>query len=183
MAYMKIAKTMKRKRPLSFQNTLKNYLKTSGSEIKQNKDFTKKPKMKKGKVILSLDLKSFEYKTPERVKYASLAQAKEIEDLRKRIKFLYHSKDEAGEFYREMFSDIFSYVSHRIPEISDETYRIDQAMKAGFGWELGPFEIWDAIGAQAAYETAIELGRDIAPWVKEMLGQGTSSFIRLKPML
>ena len=107
-----------------------------GDKTKQG--FYKKTKDEKGKkVILSLDLKSFEYKTPERVKYASLAQAKEIEDLRKRIKFLYHSKDEAGEFYREMFSDIFSYVSHRIPEISDETYRIDQAMKAGFGWELG----------------------------------------------
>ena len=53
-------------------------------------------------------------------------------------------------------------------------------MKAGFGWELGPFEIWDAIGAQAAYETAIELGRDIAPWVKEMLDQGTSSFYQVE---
>ena len=62
---------------------------------------------------------------------------------------------QTDEFYREMFSDIFSYVSHRIPEISDETYRIDQAMKAGFGWELGPFEIWDAIAAQAAYDKAI----------------------------
>ena len=79
-----------------------------------------------------------------------------------------------------MFSDIFSYVSHRIPEISDETYRIDQAMKAGFGWELGPFEIWDAIGAQAAYDKAIELRRDIAPWVKEMLDQGTSSFYQVE---
>ena len=88
-----------------------------GDKTKQG--FYKKTKDEKGKkVILSLDLKNFEYKTQERFKYASLAQAKEIEDLRKHIKFLYHSKDEAGEFYREMFSDIFSYVSHRIPEIS-----------------------------------------------------------------
>ena len=150
-----------------------------GDKTKQG--FYKKTKDEKGKkVILSLDLKNFEYKTPDRVKFSSLAQAKEIDDLRKRIKFLYHSKDEAGEFYREMFSDIFSYVSHRIPEISDETYRIDQAMKAGFGWELGPFEIWDAIGAQAAYDKAIELRRDIAPWVKEMLDQGTSSFYQVE---
>ena len=150
-----------------------------GDKTKQG--FYKKTKDEKGnKVILSLNLKSLEYETQKRVSYASLSQAKEIEDLRKRLKFLYHSKDEAGEFYREMFSDIFAYVSHRIPEISDETFRIDQAMKAGFGWELGPFEIWDAIGTQAAYDQALELGKDIAPWVKEMLDKGVGSFYQIK---
>ena len=149
-----------------------------GDKTKQG--FYKKTKDENGKkVILSLDLNSLEYKTQERVKFGALAQAKEIEDLRKRIAFLYNSKGEAGDFYREMFSDIFSYVSHRIPEISDESFRIDQAMRAGFGWELGPFEIWDAIGVQAAYDKAIELGKDIAPWVKEMLYNGVDSFYKI----
>jgi 3-hydroxyacyl-CoA dehydrogenase len=150
-----------------------------GDKTKQG--FYKKTKDENGKkVILSLDLKSLEYKTQERVKFGAVAQAKEIEDLRKRIAFLYNSKGEAGDFYREMFSDIFSYVSHRIPEISDESYRIDQAMKAGFGWELGPFEIWDAIGVQAAYDKALELGKVIAPWVKDMLDNGVDSFYKIE---
>ena len=150
-----------------------------GDKTKQG--FYKKTKDENGKkVILSLDLNSLEYKTQERVKFDAIAQAKEIEDLRTRITFLYNSKGEAGDFYREMFSDIFSYVSHRIPEISDESYRIDQAMRAGFGWELGPFEIWDAIGVQAAYDKAIELGKDIAPWVKEMLDNGVDSFYKIE---
>jgi len=150
-----------------------------GDKTKQG--FYKKTKDENGKkVILSLDLNSLEYKTQERVKFGAVAQAKEIEDLRKRIAFLYNSKGGAGDFYREMFSDIFSYVSHRIPEISDESYRIDQAMKAGFGWELGPFEIWDAIGVQAAYDKALELGKVIAPWVKDMLDNGVDSFYKIE---
>jgi len=149
-----------------------------GDKTKQG--FYKKTKDENGKkVILSLDLNSLEYKTQERVKFGAIAQAKEIEDLRKRIAFLYNSKGEAGDFYREMFSDIFSYVSHRVPEISDESFRIDQAMRAGFGWELGPFEIWDAIGVQTAYDKAIELGKNIAPWVKEMLDTGVDSFYKI----
>ena len=150
-----------------------------GDKTKQG--FYKKTKDEHGKkVILSLDLKTLEYKAQERVKFPSISKAKEIEDLKKRIKFLYNSKDEAGEFYREMFSEIFSYVSHRIPEISDETFRIDEAMKVGFGWELGPFELWDAIGVQSAYENAIELGINIAPWVNKMLDSGITSFYKIE---
>ena len=165
------------KLPKYVQSLLDN--KWLGDKTKQG--FYKKTKDENGKkAILSLDLNTLEYKAQERVKFAALAQAKEIDDLRKRIAFLYNSKGEAGDFYREMFSDIFSYVSHRIPEISDESFRIDQAMKAGFGWELGPFEIWDAIGVQAAYDKALELGKDIAPWVKEMLDSGVDSFYKIE---
>ncbi len=165
------------KLPKYVQSLLDN--KWLGDKTKQG--FYKKTKDENGKkAILSLDLNTLEYKAQERVKFGALAQAKEIDDLRKRIAFLYNSKGEAGDFYREMFSDIFSYVSHRIPEISDESFRIDQAMKAGFGWELGPFEIWDAIGVQAAYNKALELGKDIAPWVKEMLESGTASFYKVE---
>ena len=161
--------------PKYVQSLFKN--KWFGDKTKQG--FYKKIKDAEGKkTILSLDLKTLEYKVHERVKLPELTQAKEIDDLRSRIKFLYHTKGEIGQFYREMFSDIFSYVSHRIPEISNETYRIDQAMKAGFGWELGPFEIWDAIGVDVACRQAKKLDRPIATWVLKMLTQGNKSFYK-----
>tara|TARA_B100001093_G_scaffold290477_1_gene277377 strand:- start:1491 stop:3902 length:2412 start_codon:yes stop_codon:yes gene_type:complete len=148
-----------------------------GDKTKQG--FYKKTRDAEGKkTILSLDLKTLEYKVQERVKFPELAQAKEMDDLRSRIKLLYQAKGEIGRFYREMFSDIFSYVSHRIPEISNETYRIDQAMKAGFGWELGPFEIWDAIGVEEACDQAKKLDRPIADWVIKMLAQGNNTFYK-----
>ena len=150
-----------------------------GDKTKQG--FYKKTKNEKGKtLVLSLDLKSFEYKAQKHVKQAILLQAKEIEDLRTRIAFLYNSKGEVGAFYREMFSDLFSYVSHRIPEISTDTYRIDQAMKAGFGWELGPFEIWDAVGVKKAYTTAIDLGKTMAPWLNDRVEKGLESFYKIE---
>jgi 3-hydroxyacyl-CoA dehydrogenase len=161
--------------PKYVQSLYKN--KWFGDKTKQG--FYKKTKDADGKkTILSLDLKTLEYKLQERVKFAELTQAKEMGDLRSRIKYLYYAKGEIGEFYREMFIDIFSYVSHRIPEISNETYRIDQAMKAGFGWELGPFEIWDAIGVEEACNQAKKLQRPIASWVFKMLAQGNKSFYK-----
>lgn len=163
--------------PKYIQSLLEN--KWLGDKTKQG--FYKKIKDENGKkVILSLDLNSFEYKTQEPLKFSEISQAKEIDDLRKRIAFLYNSKGEVGEFYREMFCEIFSYVSQRVPEISNESFRIDQAMKAGFGWELGPFEIWDAIGVQSAYDKTLELGKDIAPWVKKMLDNDIDSFYKIK---
>jgi 3-hydroxyacyl-CoA dehydrogenase len=150
-----------------------------GDKTKQG--FYKKTKDEQGKkVILSVDFNTFEYTTQNRIKFSALAKAKEIENLRKRIKFLFHSPCEAGDFYREMFTSMFAYASHRIPEISDETYRIDQAIKSGFGWELGPFETWDAVGVQTAYDLAVSSGMDIAPWVGEMLKNGHSSFYRIE---
>jgi 3-hydroxyacyl-CoA dehydrogenase len=73
---------------------------------------------------------------------------KSIDNPIDRFKVLVKGKDKAGEFYRKSFAGMFAYVSNRIPEISDELYKIDDAMKAGFGWENGPFEIWDAIGVE-----------------------------------
>ncbi len=61
------------------------------------------------------------------------------------------ASDKAGEFYRKSFHALFAYVSHRIPEISDDLYKIDDALRAGFGWELGPFETWDAVGVKKAH--------------------------------
>jgi len=110
------------------------------------------------------------------VKYATLEAAKQVDDLLDRTKLLFNGKDDAGEFYRRIFSDVFSYVSYRVPEISDELYRLDDALRAGFGWELGAFESWDAIGIKEAAAIAEERGHAVASWINEMLEAGNDSF-------
>jgi len=147
---------------------------------KTGQGFYKKIKDEKGKrKILVLDLKTLEYRDTKKVKYATLEAAKQVNDLSLRTKLLFNGQDEAGDFYRRIFSDVFSYVSYRIPEISDEIYRIDDALRAGFGWELGAFESWDAIGIKAAAEIAKERGHEVASWVKEMLAAGHTTFYRV----
>ena len=99
-----------------------------------------------------------------------------MEDLKKRLKLLVNFEDRAGEFYRASFYDLFKYCSHRIPEISDELYRIDQAVCAGFGWELGPFETWDALGVKETVAKMEAAGEKSATWVHELLAAGHESF-------
>src|SRR5665213_1517617 len=114
---------------------------------KTGQGFYKKIKNKEGKSeITALDLNTMEYKPSQKVKFATLEAAKAVDSITDRMKILAGGKDKAGDFYRTSFIGLFAYVSNRIPEISDEVYRIDDAMRAGFGWQLGPFETWDAIG-------------------------------------
>ena len=116
-----------------------------GSKTEQG--FFKKVKGANGKSeIHSLDLKTLEYKPSVKAKFATLEKTKTIDNLRERVKVLAAGTDKAGEFYRATFYGLFAYVSNRIPEITDELFKIDDAMKAGFGWDLGPFEYWDALG-------------------------------------
>jgi 3-hydroxyacyl-CoA dehydrogenase len=148
---------------------------------KSKQGFYKKTKDANGKtVILSLDLNTLEYKEQQKVKYATLEATKPVDDLRKRTKMLFNGKDQAGEFYRKIFSGIFAYVSNRIPEISDELYRIDDALKAGFGWELGPFETWDAVGIAEGIQQMETNGEKVAPWVAEMMAKGITSFYKIE---
>jgi 3-hydroxyacyl-CoA dehydrogenase len=129
-----------------------------GSKSKQG--FYKKAKDENGKkTILELDLKTLEYGPKSKVKFATLAAAKLEEDLKKRTKILFSGKDKAGDFYRSVFCGVFQYVTNRIPEISDELYKIDDALRAGFAWEMGPFETWDAIGFEKVLKTMEELGK------------------------
>lgn len=147
---------------------------------KSGQGFYKKSKDDKGKrKILVFDLKKLEYREKEKVKYATLEAAKQVDDLKDRTKLLFNGTDEAGDFYRRIFTDVFSYVSYRIPEISDEIYRIDDALRAGFGWELGAFESWDAIGIKAASEIAKERGHQVAGWVNDMIEAGYDTFYRV----
>ncbi|MCR9083288.1 MAG: 3-hydroxyacyl-CoA dehydrogenase/enoyl-CoA hydratase family protein, partial [Cyclobacteriaceae bacterium] len=132
------------------------------------------------KELKELDFNTFEYKDVEKPKFKALEASKEIDDLKKRIKFLVNFDDKAGEFYRVSFYDLFKYVSHRIPEIADELYRIDQAVCAGFGWELGPFETWDILGVKETVEKMEAAGEKAAAWVHEMLEAGHDSFYKVE---
>lgn len=130
--------------------------------------------------ILTLDLDSMEYRSKKSAKFSTLEETKSIDQVIDRFKILVNGKDKAGEFYRKSFGALFAYVTHRIPEISDEFYKIDDAMKAGFGWEHGPFQIWDAIGLEKGMELIEAEGQTAAKWVKEMKDAGFTSFYTVK---
>ncbi|WP_339875305.1 3-hydroxyacyl-CoA dehydrogenase/enoyl-CoA hydratase family protein [uncultured Algoriphagus sp.] len=132
------------------------------------------------KELKEIDFETFEYKDIEKPKFKALEAAKEFEDLKKRIKFLVNFDDKAGEFYRATFYDLFKYCSNRIPEIADELFRIDQAVCAGFGWELGPFENWDLLGVKETVEKMEAAGEKPAAWVFEMLEAGNESFYKVE---
>lgn len=131
---------------------------------------------KLGKDILSLDLNTLEYRPSKKANFATLELTKTVDKVIDRFQILISGKDKAGDFYRKNFAAMFAYVSNRIPEISDELYKIDDAMKAGFGWEHGPFQIWDAIGVQKGIELMKAEGFTPNSWVTEMLASGNKSF-------
>lgn len=148
---------------------------------KTGQGFFKKTKGSGGeKEILTLDLKTFEYKPRVKPKFATLEAAKPIDDLYTRLKMLVAGQDKAGEFYRHFHYGLFSYISHRIPEISDEIYRVDDAMMAGFGWEIGAFESWDVLGVAKTTEAMKAAGYKVAAWIDEMLAAGNKSFYKIE---
>ncbi|MDA9992447.1 3-hydroxyacyl-CoA dehydrogenase NAD-binding domain-containing protein [Flavobacteriaceae bacterium] len=150
-----------------------------GSKTKQG--FYKMTKNANGKrEILSLDLNTLEYRAKKSAKFETLELTKSIDNVADRFKVLVAGKDKAGEFYRKSFAAMFAYVQNRIPEISDELYRIDDGLRAGFGWEHGPFQIWDAIGVTKGVEIMKAEGKEPAAWVTEMLAKGETSFYSVK---
>lgn len=158
------------------------------SKLEQNKwlgdktgqGFYKKSKNAAGQTeILTLDLKTLEYKTKAKAKFATLETTKTIDNLKDRFKVLLAGKDNAGEFYRDAFFGLFQYASNRIPEIADELYKIDDAVCAGFGWELGPFQTWDAVGVEKSISGMAAMGYQPAAWVTEMLAAGNKTFYRV----
>ncbi len=147
---------------------------------KTGQGFFKKLKSAAGKEILTLNLQTMEYGARVKPKFASLETAKPIDDLKQRIKMLNSGTDKAGEFYRLFHYSLFSYISHRIPEISDEIYRLDDAMQAGFGWEIGAFETWDTLGVAKTIQAMKAAGFTPASWVEEMLTAGAESFYKVE---
>lgn len=147
---------------------------------KSGQGFYKKVKQDGKKEILSLNLKTLEYESKQKVNFPVFAQTKPIEDLAKRTKILFADKGKAGQFYRKSFAGLFAYVSNRIPEIADELYKIDDALRAGFGWELGPFETWDIVGIENFIQLCKAEGKSVAGWVQEMLDNGHHSFYKVE---
>ena len=148
---------------------------------KTGQGFYKKTKERdeKGRpVILSLDLETLEYGVAPKPNLPSLGIAKQTENVEKRIRAIFNAEDKGGQLIKRSLSGLFAYVSNRIPEIADHLYSIDDALRAGFAWDFGPFEYWDIIGLKEGVETAEAQGEKIAGWVKGMLADGVTSFYK-----
>jgi len=146
---------------------------------KSGQGFYKKVKAADGRSeIQVLDLKTLEYRSQNKVKFPTLDMAKSIDDLNQRTKMLLMGMDKAGEFYRKIFGGLFAYVTNRIPEITDDLYKIDDALKAGFGWELGPFETWDILGFDQGLKLIEKENKTAAAWIAEMKAAGCASFYK-----
>ncbi len=144
---------------------------------KTRQGFFRKVKKEDGSSeILALDLKSLTYQPRKKVSFPTLDMTKPVEDLSTRLKMMYMGMDKAASFFRIMSEELFAYTSARIPEISDDLYRVDKALKGGFGWDLGPFELWDVLGLKRVAESMEKNGRKPAPWVSELLAAGNTAF-------
>ncbi len=163
--------------PKYFQFLLDN--KFLGNKTKKGFFEKTKERDERGKpVILALNLDTLEYAPSQRPKLASLDAVKKMEDLPRKVRTLFEAEDKGGELIRQSLLGLFSYVSNRIPEISDTTFAIDDAVRAGFGWDVGPFEYWDIIGVKEGIEKAGAAGYKIADWVVEMAKAGHTSFYK-----
>ena len=140
--------------------------------------FYKKTGSGESKEIQSLNLTTLEYGPQQKSKFATLEATKTIDDLARRWPVLLAGEDKAGTFYRRTMGALFAYASHRVPEIADQLYKIDDAMRAGFGWEQGPFETWDSIGLQAGADLAAAQGFAVAGWVSEAIAAGIKTFYK-----
>jgi 3-hydroxyacyl-CoA dehydrogenase len=146
---------------------------------KTSQGFYKKTKNASGKTeILSLDLKTMEYGEKKKSRFPVLDQVKNIENAADRYKILFSSPDKAGEFYRASLCPLLAYITFRIPEVTDELYKIDDALTAGFGWEHGPFRIWDILGVKETLAVMEKQGTKPAPWVYKMVEGGITSFYK-----
>jgi 3-hydroxyacyl-CoA dehydrogenase len=155
-------------------------LKNNWLGSKTGQGFYKKEKVDGVNQFYALDLKTLEYKPSQKVKFASLETTKAVDSLKARLKILIAAKDKAGDFYRATFYELFAYASNRIPEIADELYKIDAATSAGFGWEMGPFEKWDALGVKDTVKAMEATGNKPAQWVYAMLAAGVESFYKIE---
>ena len=141
--------------------------------------FYKKTKNAEGKTeILELDLNTFEYKPQQKSRFASLDAAKQIDDLPLRIKKLVWGDDRVGEFLWKTMSRTFRYAANRIPEIANTIVEIDNAIKWGFGWEIGVFETWDAVGLKESVERMKAENTPVPASIEAMLAAGAESFYR-----
>jgi 3-hydroxyacyl-CoA dehydrogenase len=131
--------------------------------------------------ILTLDWHTLEYRPQRKAKFASLEAGKSIEDTRERLRALFGPAlegkgDKASEFLWASAGDTFLYAARRIPEIADSILDVDRAMRWGFGWELGPFEMWDAIGVERVAHALAREGQPVPPLVAKVLASQHKAF-------
>jgi len=137
---------------------------------------------------MALDWKTLEYHPRQKAKFAALEMAKNVDDTRARIRMLLgldgsapQKADKASAFLWTALADLWTYAANRIPEISDSVVEIDQAMRLGFAWELGPFELWDAAGVEATVARMKKEGRPIAANVEKLLASDAKSWYEDDP--
>jgi 3-hydroxyacyl-CoA dehydrogenase len=144
---------------------------------KTARGFYKKIKASDGSSeILTVDLKTFEYRERQKPRFPSVDMARSMEDTGKRVAALADSPDRVGDFYRKVLGDTFHYAATRIPEISADIPSVDNAVKWGFSWELGPFELWDAVGVEKIAGEWKKEKRSVPPLVESLLASGTRTF-------
>ena len=149
-----------------------------GDKTKQG--FYKKVKSENNTEILTLNISNFEYQPKLKKLFPSLQTIKNIDSLTERLKKIHQLEDNAGMFYKKMNATIFSYISFRIPEISNNLYNIDNAIKAGFGWEIGAFELWDLLGVEVMCTWMKVNNINYAKWIDTMLSKGITQFYIIK---
>ena len=165
--------------PLDFMKKMMEK-KLLGNKTRQG--FYKKTKDEKGKSVkLVLDYNSFEYMAPSKPRFDSIEAAKKAEgEFQNKLRIVFNGADKAAEVAREYLCNNFIYAANRIPEICDNVVAIDRAMRWGYNHELGPFELWDAVGVKEAVEAMKALGKNVPAKVEEMLETGGKSFYMKK---
>jgi len=141
---------------------------------------TKKRDEKGSRIIMALDLKTKEYAPSVKPRLAAVKEAKSIELFDKRMQTLMSGTEREHKFLQEYFASVFAYAANRVPEISDEYYSIDDAMRAGYMWEYGPFEHWDKLGLAAGIKLIEDHGHSLPTWIKDMQAAGHESFYKLE---
>ncbi len=146
---------------------------------KTGQGFYKKGKAADGsRVIEALNLETLEYGPKESPRYDSIGKARKANRLKSKLGILYDGGDAAADFYNDIITAIAAYSSNRIPEIADELYQIDDALKAGFGWDVGPFETWDLIGFDKVLGAIEKAGYSVPQWITDFKAKGNSSFYK-----
>ncbi|RMG61441.1 MAG: 3-hydroxyacyl-CoA dehydrogenase/enoyl-CoA hydratase family protein [Deltaproteobacteria bacterium] len=147
---------------------------------KSGAGFFKVEKTKEGRQKYYLDYNTMEYVPVAKPSYPSVSKVKNIDDPGRRIKEVISGDDKLALYAWDVLSETLLYSAKRIPEISEDIVNIDNAMKWGFNWSLGPFETWDAIGVRESVERMEKEGKEIPPVVKEMLSKGYERFYDVK---
>lgn len=155
---------------------IRNMVQNGWLGSKSGQGFFKKVKQGKESVILELDVYTFEYVPRKKLTAPSLQQSKGKKQLAERLRTLAYARDRAGELAWKVLKRVLLYSAEKVDEIADDIVSIDRAMRWGFGWEMGPFETWDALGVEQAAARMEEEGETVPHWVKGMLEEGQTHF-------